>query len=275
MTSDPNPVPAASAGMPSPEYSAGAHHEIEIAGGIARLRITHAGKLNIVSSPVLNDVVPAIERLAKRDDVRVLVLGGRGDTAFVGGADINEMATLDPAGAERFISRLRALCDALRAFPAPVIARIAGWCLGGGLEVALSCDLRVSASNAHFGMPEVRIGIPSVIHAALMPRLIGQARAAWLLLSAETIDADQAERWGLVQKLCAADLLDHEIDLLASTLAGFGPAVLRQQKALLRAWEDTPLDTAIDATVKAFGQAYATGEPQHFMGEFLRAKKRR
>lgn len=275
MTSDSRPVSVTPVRRSGAHHSAGAHHEIEIADGIARLRITHAGKLNIVSSPVLNDVVAAIERLAQRDDVRVLILGGRGDSAFVGGADINEMATLDPASAERFISRLRALCDALRAFPAPVIARIAGWCLGGGLEVALSCDLRVSASNAHFGMPEVRIGIPSVIHAALMPRLIGQARAAWLLLSAETIDADKAERWGLVQKLCAPDLLDDEVDRLAATLAGFGPAVMRQQKALLRAWEDMPLESAIDATVKAFGQAYTTGEPQHFMGEFLRAKKQR
>lgn len=275
MTSEPSFRPAASSGSSPIERSSGAHHDLELTGGIARLRLTHAGKLNIVSSGVLNDVVPVIERLAKRDDIRVLILGGRGDSAFVGGADINEMATLDPASAERFISRLRALCDALRGFPAPVIARIAGWCLGGGLEVALSCDLRVSASNAHFGMPEVRIGIPSVIHAALMPRLIGQARAAWLLLSAETIDADKAERWGLVQKLCEPEALDQEIDQLAATLASFGPAVLRQQKALLRAWEDTPLENAIDATVKAFGEAYTTGEPQHFMGEFLRAKKRR
>jgi enoyl-CoA hydratase len=142
------------------------------------------------------------------------------------------------------------------------------------LEVAMACDLRIASSESKFGMPEVAVGIPSVIHAALMPRLIGVSRATWLLLSAEIIDSEKAERWGLVQEVCPPQQLDGRIAAIAQRLAGFGTAALQQQKALLRAWEDAPLDDAIDATVLEFGKAFATGEPQHHMGEFIARKKR-
>ncbi len=118
--------------------------------------------------------------------------------SMIGGADIKEMARLDQKSAEKFITGLRDLCEAVRVFPAPVIARMPGWCLGGGLEVAAACDFRIAGYDAKFGMPEVRVGIPSVIHAALLPRLIGWGRARWLIMTAETIDAATALAWGLV-----------------------------------------------------------------------------
>lgn len=255
--------------------SMGAHHVLEISDGIARLCITNAKTLNIVSSPIMNELIGVIDGLRERTDVRVLVLRGDGEKAFVGGADINEMAGLDSSSAPQFISRLAALCDSVRRFPTPVIAQISGWCLGGGLELAMACDLRIAALGSQFGMPEVKVGIPSVIHAALMPRLIGQSRANWLLLTARNIDASQAERWGLIQSVCEPNKLDQEVNSLAQTIASFGPAVIRQQKALLRAWEDVPIDTAIAATVPEFARAFSTGEPQRFMGEFLDAKRKK
>ncbi len=253
----------------------GAHYELEISEGIAKLCVTNAMALNIVSSPIMNELIAVINGLRERHDVRVLVLRGVGDKAFIGGADINEMAQLDSASAPQFISRLASLCDSVRLFPTPVIARISGWCLGGGLELAMACDLRIAAIGSQFGMPEVKVGIPSVIHAALMPRLIGQSRANWLLLTAQTIDAIKAERWGLIQSVCPLNELDDEVNLLAKTIAGFGSAVIRQQKALLRAWEDVPVDVAIAATVPEFARAFATGEPQRFMGDFLEAKRKK
>src|SRR5438046_7155429 len=116
---------------------------------------------------------------------------------MIGGADIKEMAKLDQASADAFITRLRDLCEAVRQFPAPVIARLPGWCLGGGLEVAAACDFRIAAHDAMFGMPEVKVGIPSVIHAALLPRLIGWGRARWLVMTAENIDAPTALAGGV------------------------------------------------------------------------------
>jgi len=241
--------------------------------GIATLTIAQAKSLNILSTTVIEALTAALTRLRDDTRLRVLVLRGSGDKAFIGGADIHEMAALEPASAERFITRLRALCDALRCLPVPVVARLPGWCLGGGLEVAMACDLRIGSDDARYGMPEVRVGIPSVIHAALLPRLIGQSTAAWLLLTGEAIDADTALAWGLVHRSVPLAGLDAAVAHCAGQLARLGPRVLRQQKALLRSWETQTLDAAIDASVAEFGRAFTTGEPQAFMGEFVNRKR--
>ncbi|CAN5343611.1 hypothetical protein BH10PSE10_BH10PSE10_10250 [soil metagenome] len=128
--------------------------------GIATLTIRNAGPLNIMNSAVIRDVREGIEQLAKDRDIRVLVVRGTGEKSMIGGADIKEMATLDQASAEKFITGLRDLCEAARQFPAPVIARLRGWCLGGGLEFAAACDLRIASQDAKFAMPEVKVGIP-------------------------------------------------------------------------------------------------------------------
>lgn len=243
------------------------------ARGVATLTITGSGPLNIINAAIIAESTRAIEALAGDDAVRVLVLRGASDRSFIGGVDVKEMAALTPESAEDFISQLRALCDAVRHFPVPVIARLPGWCLGGGLELAMACDLRIAATDARLGMPEVKVGIPSVIHAALMPRLIGHARATWMLLTGEPADASQALAWGLVHTTVELPQLDAEVERIAALLAGFGPAVLRQQKRMLREWEDTPLDTSIDRSVAEFGRAFSTGEPQHYMSAFLNRKR--
>jgi len=196
--------------------------------GVATLTIRNAGSLNILSSPVIDGVRAGLEQLATDRDIRVLVLKGGTDRSLIGGADIKEMATLDQAGAEAFITRLRDLCEAIRAFPAPVIARMPGWCLGGGLEAAAACDFRIAAHDARFGMPEVRVGIPSVIHAALLPRLIGWGRARWLVMTAENIDAPTALAWGLVDVVAPEGGLDQAVDrlprrLFKANVEGFDP----------------------------------------------------
>ena len=243
------------------------------AAGIATLTLTNAKSMNILGTPAIVEMTAALEALRARGDVRVLILRGSGDRAFIGGADIYEMADLSPATAEAFITRLKNLCEAVRSFPAPVIARLAGWTLGGGLEVALAADLRISSSEAHFGMPEVAVGVPSVIHAVLLPLLIGHARATWLLLTGESIDAATARDWALVHEVHPPAALDARIAALAAKFAGFGPAVLRQQKQLLRAWQSLPPDQAIEATVAEFGRAFATGEPRRYMEQFKNRKR--
>ncbi|MDA3626335.1 enoyl-CoA hydratase [Saccharopolyspora sp. WRP15-2] len=241
--------------------------------GIATVTIRNAKVLNIVNSAVSGEVTAAIAELAERPEVRALVLRGTGDRAFIGGADITEMATLERGSAEVFIDGLRRLCQAVRDFPAPVIARMPGWCLGVGVEVAAACDLRISSSTAKFGMPEVAVGIPSVIHAALLPRLIGGGRADWLMLTAENIDAETALSWGLVNEVVALEELDDAVARTARRFAEFGPAAVRQQKKLLRSWEALPLDQAIADSVAEFGTAFDTGEPQKYMTEFLNRKR--
>jgi enoyl-CoA hydratase/carnithine racemase len=239
------------------------------ADGVVTVELVNAKSLNILASAAIEELTTEFLRLAREDDCRVVVLRGAGDKAFIGGADINEMARLDQAAAEAFISRLAALCEAVRTCPAPVIARLSGWCLGAGLEVAVSCDLRVAGAGATFGMPEVAVGIPSVIHAALIPAMIGASRAAWLLLTGETIDAGTAASWGLVHDVAPDDELDARVTQLAARMAALGPQAVRQQKRLLNEWTDMIPARAIQDSIAQFGLAFLTGEPQHHMTRFI------
>lgn len=244
--------------------------------GVVRLTIANAGPLTILGTAAIVAVTEGLRTLAADPGIRALVLCGGTEKSMIGGADIKEMATLDQAGAERFICGLRDLCEAVRAFPAPVIARLPGWCLGGGLEVAAACDMRVAAADAKFAMPEVRVGIPSVIHAALLPRLIGWGRARWLLMTAATIDAPTARDWGLIDEMAAeGEPLDDAVERVIALLLACGPQALRDQKALLRQWEDLPLKDSIAVSVGAFGRAYLTDEPRRLMGDFLDRKRAR
>lgn len=251
-----------------------AHAEMD-ASGVATLSIREAGTLNILSTPVIKDLTAALNRLALHQDVRTLILRGSGDKAFVAGADISEMSGLTRETAMQFITGLRDLCESVRCFPVPVIARIPGWCLGGGLEFAMACDVRIASHGTQFGMPEVKVGIPSVIHATLMPKLIGESRAAWMLLSGENIGSEQALNWGLINESVPMEELDARTMKIAQNFAAIGPAVLRQQKTLLRRWEKLSLTDAINDTVQEFGKAFETGEPQKFMNEFLEHKRKK
>ncbi|OBF57863.1 enoyl-CoA hydratase [Mycobacterium sp. 852002-50816_SCH5313054-b] len=242
-------------------------------GGVVTLELINSKPLNILGTGAIEELTRAFATVSQDGGVRVVVFRGAGEHAFIGGADINEMVALDPSSAEVFIRRLAGLCEAIRDCPVPVIARLAGWCLGGGLEVAASCDLRIAESGAQFGMPEVAVGIPSVIHSALLPALIGASHAAWLLLTGETIDADTAAAWGLVHEVVPADALDARIAELATKFIGFGPQAVRQQKRLLNSWFDMTVHGAIEDSVEQFGLAFLTGEPQHHMQAFLSRKK--
>ena len=241
--------------------------------GVVRLTICKAGSLNILGSSVIQAVREGLEALASDRQIRVLILAGESPKSMIGGADIKEMAGLDQKSAEKFITGLRDLCEAVRNFPAPVIARMPGWCLGGGLEVAAACDFRIAANDAKFGMPEVRVGIPSVIHAALLPRLIGWGRARWLVMTAENIDAATALAWGLVDVVAPEGGLDAAVARTAESLLKCGPEALRAQKALLRQWEELPLTESINLSIGAFGRTFLTDEPKRMMQEFIDRKR--
>jgi len=241
--------------------------------GVVRLTICNAGPLNILGTAGIDGIREGLQALATERQIRALVLAGESEKSMIGGADIKEMARLDQASAETFITGLRDLCETVRAFPAPVIARIPGWCLGGGLEVAAACDFRIAAHDARFGMPEVKVGIPSVIHAALLPRLIGWGRARWLLMTAENIDAPTALAWGLVDVVAPQGGLDAAVERTVGLLLDCAPEALRAQKALLRQWEELPLKESVDLSIGVFGQSFLTGEPQRLMQAFIDRKR--
>lgn len=238
-------------------------------GTVARVAIANAAKLNTLDSALMLAFVAEVEALAKRDDLRAVVLTGAGERAFIGGANITEMASLDADKAEAFITLVHRTCNALRECPVPVIARVNGYTLGAGLEVAAACDLRIASSNAVFGMPEVKVGIPSVVEAALLPGLIGWGRTRELLIFGENIDAQTALAWGFVEQVVAPAELNAAVDARLDALMPAGPQAVRLQKKLIRDWENMTLDQAVRAGIASFRQAYATDEPASMMGAFV------
>lgn len=247
--------------------------EARAGGSIAYVTVDNRAKLNTLDSALMGEFIAVVDGLMARDDLRALVLSGAGDKAFIGGASITEMAALDPTGAREFITLVHRTCDALRKLPVPVIARIDGYALGAGLEVAVSCDLRVATRRAKFGMPETKVGIPSVVEAALIPTLIGYGRARELLMLGEIIDADTALRWGLVDRVVEPAALDTEIEKVVAALLTAGDHAVRSQKALMQQWEKLPTNAAIQAGIDAFVRAYATDEPRRLMNAFLNRRR--
>jgi enoyl-CoA hydratase len=251
-------------------------HEARSGGTVAFVTIDNARKLNVLSSSLMEAFVEAFDGLAREDDLRAVVLSGAGDRAFVGGADVEEMAALSgPAQARAFITRVHGCCAAVRTLPVPVIARIGGYALGAGLELAASCDLRVASDSAVFGMREVKLGIPSVVEAAVLPMLVGWGRAREMLLLGETFDAGTALAVGLVDAVVPSADLDLAVEARLTALLAAGPRAIRLQKALIRQWEDLPLKDAIAAGVETFGAAFESGEPAAAMAAWREAKRSR
>ena len=242
-------------------------------GRIAFVSIDNRKKLNSLSSEVMAQFTDLFHGLAADLALRAVVLTGAGDAAFIGGANIDEMAAVNsPAEGRAFILKVHGCCKAIRDTPVPVIAAINGWCLGAGLEVAAACDMRLCADTAQFGMPEVKLGIPSVVEAALLPSLIGWGRTRRILMTGETFSADEALAWGFVEEVHSPALLFAAVEDLLDKLLEAEPRAVQIQKALIRAWEDLPVTAAIAAGVDAFEDAWTTDEPKDAMARFLAAR---
>ncbi len=228
--------------------------KIESQGGIARVFLDRPEKSNALSSPFLVEILETFETLKRDAALRVVVLAGRGK-AFCGGADVAELSALDAANGGAFVERIHQVCAAIRALPVPVVAQLHGAVIGAGLEIAAACDLRVAAPGTKFAMPEVRLGIPSVVEAALLPRLMGAGRAAWLVLTGEFIDAQRAFEWGLIEQIGGEEAVEK---LVESLLAGEREA-LRAQKALCQLWDEAPLADSVTRSVAAFAASFSGG----------------
>ena len=222
--------------------------QLESSGGVARVFLDRPEKANALNAALLEELFVTLKELQTDSRLRVAVVAGRGK-AFCGGADTEELKSLDEASAPAFVERIHKVCEAIRALPVPVVAQLHGAVIGAGLEIAASCDLRVAAAGTKFSMPEVKIGIPSVVEAALLPRLMGSGRAAWLVLTGEAIDAQRALEWGLIEKIGDAE------EVVKLLLAADAKA-LRLQKELLQLWEEAPLSKSVAASLASFARAH-------------------
>ena len=244
-------------------------------GKVAFVTVDNSARANALCSALMETLAATLEDLVATPGLAAVVLTGAGERCFIAGADIGEMASFpDSRAARAFILRVHRCCEALRALPVPVIARINGAVLGAGLEIAAACDVRAAADHAWFGMPEVRLGVPSVVEAALLPQLIGWGRTRELLLFGETFTAEEVSRWGLVERVVGASGLDDVIESWLDQLSRCAPNAVRLQKKLMRAWEDLPLRAAIAAGVDAFEAAAEGPEPAREMGAYLAARRK-
>ena len=219
--------------------------DVEREGAVARIFLNRPEKANALNSAMLAELHHALRKI---DDAKVVVLAGRGK-AFCGGADVVELRSLNVETAPAFVTRIHEVCKIIRELPVPVVARLHGAVIGAGLEIAAACDLRVAAEGTKFAMPEVKLAIPSVVEAALLPRLMGSGRAAWLVLTGEAIDARRALEWGLIEEI------GHGEKLIPALLAADAGA-LRMQKQLLQLGDEASLATSVAASIERFAQAY-------------------
>ena len=242
---------------------------LERQDGIAILSLNGRTTLNLLGPAVFQALRERVEQCGEDATLRAIVLKGNGERAFSAGVDLHEMKDLTPPTAEAFIRSLHQAARSLLDAPLPVVAAIRGPCLGGALELALAADIRIAASDAIMGLPEVRVGLPSVIEASLLPPTIGLGRARRMLLTGETIDAAEAFRIGLVDAVVAPDTLDDAALAMAGQFAGMSRRILAMQKEIVARWLEMDEADAAEYTIKAFALCFATPDPHEAMTAFL------
>jgi enoyl-CoA hydratase len=245
------------------------------AGAVVTVSIDNTARLNCLGQAQITAFIEVVTTLADDPDLRVLIVTGEGDRAFIGGANLHELGALDPPKARDFLILIHRMCKVLRDLPVPVIARVNGFCLGAGLEVMAACDMHIASDNAVFGMPEVKIGLPSVVEAALLPQLIGWGRTKLLLYTGDNIDARTALDWGLIEKVVPAADLDAALGQWMTSIVESGPNAIRLQKELIRDWEAMPVNDAIEAGIRCISRAYQTDEPTRMVSEAIQGLKAR
>lgn len=252
-------------------------------GSYAIVKLTNPKKLNIVNSPTLAELKAAFESLQYNEHLRVVIFTGETThqytPAFCGGADIREMSQISTSQQARaFITQVYDVCEAVRNIPAVVISKIDGLCLGAGLEIAAACDFRVATKRSLFAMPEVEIGIPSVVHARSLVNIMGWQEAKRLMLYATKLDGEAARRTGLVDDLAdTPEELDKIVQRDIETLSSYGRKGMHAQKKLFKAWEEGDFHDGLRTSIDAFADSYADGgvEPRAFMNAWIEKQRQR
>lgn len=241
---------------------------IEHTEEIATLTFNNPARANVLSLATLQETSQALDEIAADESVRTVIITGAGDRVFVGGADIRELQQLTAVTARAFIRTLQSVIEKVRRMEKPVVAAVNGACLGAGLEVVIGCDIVLAAETATFGMPEIELGIPSVIEAALLVNLLGALRTKEFLLTGDRWDAVRAERYGLVNRVVPLAQLHSCAQALCRRLNQHSPTALALQKDLINRWMATDLSTAIEYGINALGIAFSTREAQKTMQAF-------
>jgi enoyl-CoA hydratase len=238
-------------------------------GPVALITLNRPDKLNALNAALRAELMENVDRLAGDDEVRVAILHGAGEKAFVAGADVSEFAARSP-GVQRALYDERRVYDAVAAFPKPLICAIHGFCIGGGSELALACDLRVADRTARFAQAEIRLGlIPGAGGTQRLARLVGPGQAMRIALTGEMIDAEEAHRIGLVEFLVDEGKHLAKARAVAERIARWSPVALRLAKRSIRASQETPLSAGLELERELFLAAFGSEDGREGVKAFV------
>lgn len=250
------------------------HILLEKKDHVAIATVNRPKALNALNSEVLNDLNTLLDEIAADPEIRVLVLTGSGEKAFVAGADIGEMSTLTKAEGEAFGKKGNDVFRKLETLPIPAIAAVNGYALGGGCELAMACDIRLCSDMAVFGQPETGLGItPGFGGTQRLARLVGPGMAKQLIYSARNIKADEALRIGLCNAVYPAEELMPAAEKLAETIAKNAPIAVRACKKAINEGLEMPMDEAVALEEKLFGSCFETADQKEGMQAFLEKRR--
>src|SRR5215472_8581710 len=243
---------------------------LEVEGQIATLTVDRPQARNALNTPTLQELDAALRSLAANPQMRVLIVTGAGDKAFVAGADIAEMAEFTPHQAGEFSGLGQRVFHQLASLPIATLAAVNGFALGGGCELALACDLIYASEKARFGQPEVGLGvIPGFGGTQRLARLVGRARAMELIFTAEPVDAAKAKEIGLVLEVVPAEKLLERCRGIAAKIALKGPVAVAQAKRAIQFGLDADLRSANELERQAFAMLFGTEDQREGMKAFL------
>jgi enoyl-CoA hydratase len=246
----------------------------DLKDGIGLITFNRLKALNALNSNLLDELDGALDLIARDEDIRVLVLTGGGEKAFVAGADITELAAFNTLQAKRFSAKGHRIIGKLQLLAIPVIAAVNGYALGGGTEVALAADFIYASENAKFGLPEINLGIiPGFGGTQRLPRLIGKNRAKELIFTGGMISADQALAMGLVNRVLPVEKLMEETLNTAKTIASKGKVSIRAAKQAINTGMDTDLATGCRVEIDSFALCMASEDAREGTSAFLEKRK--
>jgi enoyl-CoA hydratase len=247
---------------------------VEKRGSVAVLTINRPDKLNALGYKVHAEGVEALENLRKDDEVRVLVITGSGEKSFIAGADISEFVDQTPITQRNNFYYEKTLFNTIDAFPKPVIAMINGFCLGGGCEVALACDIRLASEKSRFGQPEVNLGIiPGGGGTQRLTKLVGEGKSMEMILTGDMIDAQTALSIGLVNQVYSPEELQTKTMEMANKIAEKSPIALQLAKEAVKLASKSNLDEGLRREVDLFAVCFSTEDKKEGVSAFLEKRK--
>ena len=243
--------------------------EVSLTDAVALVTLNRPERMNAVNADLRAGLIAALGELNRRDDVRAVVLAGRGSRAFCAGQDLDEAAAMDWKQIASWLTHQRATYQAIRDLDKPCVAAVQGVAAGAGFQIALCADWRIATPESRLGQPEVKAGLASIVGSYLMTLHVGHTHNAQLSLSGDLISGMRAYEIGLLTEVCEADQLMTRALARAQAMAALPPTAIRMSKQRLRAMSQPGFDEACVAGIRAQLECYADGEPQRVMAEFI------